>query len=192
MGSIEELDLMQKCEYLCVLPLLDNAVWCLQQAEQLYKQMLNKFKQNVNVWLGFGLFYMKFGDVEACRALLQRALKSLPSQEHVAVISKFAQMEFKYGDAERGRSMFNSILDNYPKRTDLWLVYVDMLTKHGDLDNARKTFEKVTSLNLNPKKMKAVFKKWLDFEKQHGDTASLQAVKQRAVQYVEQRTSVMH
>lgn len=163
-----------------------------EQAEQLYKQMLNKFKQNVNVWLGFGLFYMKFGDVEACRALLQRALKSLPSQEHVAVISKFAQMEFKYGDAERGRSMFNSILDNYPKRTDLWLVYVDMLTKHGDLDNARKTFEKVTSLNLNPKKMKAVFKKWLDFEKQHGDTASLQAVKQRAVQYVEQRTSVMH
>lgn len=162
-----------------------------EQAEQLYKQMLNKFKQNVNVWLGFGLFYMKFGDAEACRALLQRALKSLPSQEHVAVISKFAQMEFKYGDAERGRSMFNSILDNYPKRTDLWLVYVDMLVKHGDLDNARTTFEKVTSLNLNPKKMKALFKKWLDFEKQHGDEASLQAVKQRAVLYVEQRTSVM-
>ncbi|KAH8038215.1 hypothetical protein HPB51_024988 [Rhipicephalus microplus] len=50
-------------------------------AEQLYKQMLNKFKQHADVWLSFGLFYMKCGQIEACRALLQRALKSLPSRE---------------------------------------------------------------------------------------------------------------
>lgn len=98
-------------------------------------------------------------------------------------------MEFKYGDAERGQSMFNSILDNYPKRTDLWIVYVDILTKLGDVDNARKTFEKATSLNLNPKKMKSLFKKWLDFEKEHGDASLCEVVKQHAVQYVQQRTA---
>lgn len=158
-------------------------------AEQLYKQMLNKFKQHADVWLSFGLFYMKCGQIEACRALLQRALKSLPSREHIVLITKFAQMEFKYGDAERGQSMFNSILDNYPKRTDLWIVYVDILTKLGDVDNARKTFEKATSLNLNPKKMKSLFKKWLDFEKEHGDASLCEVVKQRAVQYVQQWTA---
>jgi len=42
------------------------------------------------------------------------------------VISKFAQMEFKFGEAERGRTIFESILSNYPKRTDLWSVYLDM------------------------------------------------------------------
>lgn len=160
-----------------------------EQAEQLYKQMLNKFKQKADVWLSFGLFYMKCGQIEACRALLQRALKSLQSREHIVLISKFAQMEFRYGDPERGQSMFNSILDNYPKRTDLWLVYVDILMKLGDVENARKTFEKATSLNLNPKKMKSLFKKWLDFEKEHGDASLCQVVKQRAVQYVQQRTS---
>lgn len=159
-----------------------------EEAEELYKQMLSKFKQVVDVWLSFGLFYMKSGDKDSCRTLLQRALKSLPKQEHVAVISKFAQMEFKYGDAERGKSMFDSILANYPKRTDLWLVYADMLTKQGQVDAVRKTFERATSLNLNPKKMKPLFKKWLNFEKLHGDTTSTQAVKQRAVQYVESRT----
>lgn len=158
-----------------------------EQAEQLYKQMLNKFKQRADVWLSFGLFYMKCGRIESCRALLQRALKSLQSREHVVLISKFAQMEFKYGDAERGQSMFNSILDNYPKRTDLWLVYVDILTKLGDVKSTRKTFEKATSLNLNPKKMKCLFKKWLDFEKELGDASYCEVVKQRAVQYVEQR-----
>uniref|UniRef100_A0A147BRK9 Protein RRP5 homolog n=1 Tax=Ixodes ricinus TaxID=34613 RepID=A0A147BRK9_IXORI len=159
-------------------------------AEELYKQMLNKFKQNVDVWLGFGLFYIKTGNVESCRSLLQRALKSLPKQDHVAIISKFAQMEFKYGDVERGKSMFDSILANYPKRTDLWLVYVDLLAKLPDVEGVRKTLERATSLKLNPKKMKPLFKKWLDFEKQHGDDTTSQKVRQRAVEYVESHTLV--
>lgn len=46
-------------------------------------------------------------------------------------------MEFKYGDVERGKSMFDSILANYPKRTDLWLVYVDLLAKLPDVEGVR-------------------------------------------------------
>ncbi|KAH7971642.1 hypothetical protein HPB52_001140 [Rhipicephalus sanguineus] len=70
---------------------------CLQ-----YKQMLNKFKQHADVWLSFGLFYMKCGQTEDCRDLLRRALKSLPSWEHIVLMTKFAQIEFTYGDAARG------------------------------------------------------------------------------------------
>lgn len=159
-----------------------------EQAEGLYKQMLNKFKQNVDVWLDFGLFYIKTGNVESCRGLLQRALKSLPKQDHVAIIAKFAQMEFKYGDVERGKSMFDSILASYSKRTDLWLVYVDLLAKVPDVEAVRKTLERATSLKLNPKKMKPLFKKWLDFEKQQGDDKTAQRVRQCAVEYVEAHT----
>lgn len=41
---------------------------------------------------------MKFetGDVEEARALLERSLRSLARHKHVAVISKFAQLEYKY------------------------------------------------------------------------------------------------
>lgn len=55
----------------------------------------------------------------------------------VDTISKFAQMEFKYGDAERGKTMFENILVNYPRRTDLWSVYIDMVVKVGDMEGAR-------------------------------------------------------
>ena len=41
------------------------------------------------------------------------------------VLSQAALIEFHKGSADRGRSIFESILRNYPKRLDLWSVYLD-------------------------------------------------------------------
>jgi rRNA biogenesis protein RRP5 len=41
--------------------------------------------------------------------------------------------------------------------------------KKGELDTARDIFERMIRLNLQPKKMKAFFKKYLEFETTHGD-----------------------
>lgn len=43
----------------------------------------------------------------------------------VQVISQTAIQEFKVGSAERGRSMFESCLRNYPARLDVWSQYLD-------------------------------------------------------------------
>ena len=44
------------------------------------------------------------------------------------VLSQAALLEFHKGSADRGRSIFESILRNYPKRLDLWSVYLDQVT----------------------------------------------------------------
>ena len=41
------------------------------------------------------------------------------------VISQTAIQEFKQGSAERGRSMLESCLRNYPTRLDVWSQYLD-------------------------------------------------------------------
>lgn len=41
------------------------------------------------------------------------------------MLSAAAVAEFKVGSAERGRAIFEDVLRNYPKRTDLWSVYLD-------------------------------------------------------------------
>merc|ERR1712048_497487 len=84
-----------------------------------------------------------------------------------------------------GKTMFETILANYPKRTDLWSVYADQLTKTGDLDSARALFRRMATLNLQAKKMKFLFKKWLDFETGHGTEAGVSEVKQSAQKYLE-------
>ena len=65
---------------------------------------------------------------------IQKCVKMLLDVETIA---KFAQMEFKYGEPERGKTMFENVLNNYGKRNDLWMVYAAMVTSHGEIDNAR-------------------------------------------------------
>ena len=51
----------------------------------------------------------------------------------IKAICKFAQMEFKFGEVERGRTIFEGIVANYPKRTDLWSIYLDLEERVGDV-----------------------------------------------------------
>ena len=46
-------------------------------------------------------------------------------------------MEFKLGEAQRGATIFESLLKNYPKKTDIWSIYIDMWAKQGDFEQVR-------------------------------------------------------
>merc|ERR1712034_102535 len=102
------------------------------------------------------------------------------------------------GHVERGKTIFEGLLANYPKRTDLWSVYLDAHIKAStslessahikastSLESSRELFERCVSLSLKPFKMKFFFKRWLDFEKKHGDESSQQDVKVKARAFVE-------
>lgn len=158
-----------------------------QDAENTYNIMCRKFSYKKEPWIGFGLFHFKNGNFEAARKILPRSLKSLSKDNHVETIAKFAQMEFKHGEPERGKTMFENILSNYPKRTDLWSVYVDMVIKTGDIEAVRHLLDRVIHMKLSAKKMKFFFKKYLDFEKSHGDNKHAEYVKKKAFEYVESK-----
>lgn len=112
---------------------------------------------------------------------VSRAEKILPKHKHIKFLSQTAILEFKCGNPERGRSMFENILRQNPKRTDLWSVYLDQVNpcrpllfifqyqsetiftsvcqlwqeiRLGDTDLIRALFERATSLSLPAKKMK--------------------------------------
>lgn len=50
--------------------------------------MVKRFRQNKAVWLSYGTFLLQQGQSDAAGALLQRALKSLPSKESKMASSK--------------------------------------------------------------------------------------------------------
>lgn len=103
----------------------------------------------------FGEYYLKRGDLEAARKLLPRSLQSLDKRKRtlaswsilievtnthrsdLKTISKFAQLEYKLGDSERGKTVFEGIVDSHPKRWDLWSVYLDMEAGQGDIASIR-------------------------------------------------------
>ncbi|WAR20714.1 RRP5-like protein [Mya arenaria] len=155
------------------------------EAEQVYNNLVRKHSVNKNVWLKFGEFYFQQGRSDSARKLMQRALKSLDMRHHVDVITRFAQFEFKLGEPERGKTMFENTLSTYPRRTDLWSVYIDMVTKIGQHDNTRSLYNRVISQKMSAKKMKFFFKKFLQFEEKFGSPSQVAEVKRKALQYVE-------
>ena len=55
-------------------------------------------------------------------------------------IAKFAQLEYKFGDLERGKTIFEGIVDSHPKRWDLWSIYIDMEAGQEDIASVRYVF----------------------------------------------------
>ncbi|XP_045147375.1 protein RRP5 homolog isoform X1 [Echinops telfairi] len=162
-----------------------------QEAGELYGRMLKRFRLEKAVWIKYGSFILRRGQAGSSHRVLQRALECLPQKEHVDVITKFAQLEFQLGDAERAKAIFENTLSTYPKRTDVWSVYIDMTIKHGSQKEVRDIFERVIHLSMAPKRMKFFFKRYLDYEKQHGTEKDVQAVKAKALEYVEAKSSVL-
>ncbi|XP_021007134.1 protein RRP5 homolog [Mus caroli] len=162
-----------------------------KEAGELYNRMLKRFRQEKAVWIKYGAFVLGRSQAGASHRVLQRALECLPAKEHVDVIVKFAQLEFQLGDVERAKAIFENTLSTYPKRTDVWSVYIDMTIKHGSQQAVRDIFERVIHLSLAPKRMKFFFKRYLDYEKQHGTEKDVQAVKAKALEYVEAKSSAL-
>ena len=66
--------------------------------------------------------------------------KYVHSFADIETITRFALLEFKHGEPERGKTLLDNVLISYPKRTDILSMYVDVLAKNEDVAAARYNF----------------------------------------------------
>lgn len=110
--------------------------------------------------------------------------------------------------------MFEQILVSYPKRVDCWSQYIDILIKSNDVDIARyikytnshfyrkciqflpqiyilprQTLERAVTHKIPVKKMRTLFKKYLDFEQKYGNEETVTKVKILAANYVHEENN---
>ncbi|GJD09401.1 rRNA biogenesis protein rrp5 [Galdieria sulphuraria] len=161
-----------------------------EKSEEIYLRACRQFKHSPEVWMQVGTFYYeKKKNISEGRKILERALLSLPKQDHIQVITKFTVLEYKFGSIERARTIFENMISSFPKRLDIWNVYLDMEWKQVDTEEdkerLRLLFERACSLSLSSKKMKFLFKKYLEFEKTIGGNP--ERVKTLAREYVEKQ-----
>ena len=185
-----------------------------QKADELFQTALKKkISPSPKFFLNYATFlFDSMAALDRGRALLPRALQSLPSHTHVEITSKFGQLEFRSpnGDSERGRTIFEGLLSSFPKRVDLWNILLDLEIKAGDADQIRRLFGRVLGISdlkrrskkgattitepvqgkakLKSKQARFFFKKWLAFEEalaaSDGNDKMVEEVKARAAEYV--------
>jgi len=129
----------------------------------MFRRTTKKFGQSSKVWLAFGEHYFKRKMLEDARKLLARSLQSLEKRKHIKTIAKFAQMEYKLGDPERGKTIFEGIIDSHPKRLDLWSVYVDMEAGQKDFQSIRSIFDRLFLQKLSSKKSQILLQEMARF-----------------------------
>ncbi|KAL1302373.1 hypothetical protein AAFC00_002776 [Neodothiora populina] len=156
----------------------------LKEADDVFEKMMNKkdFRAaHPEMWENYAAFlFTNLNAPARARALLPRALQSLPSREHRSVTSRFAALEFKSanGDAERGRTVFEGLLAEWPKWTQGWDQLVDLERSLLTSESAtaekepadvvapriRRLYERMSAQKMKKRRAKFVFKKWLEFE----------------------------
>ena len=149
--------------------------------------MLRKFAQDPKIWINYATFlFDTVAEPDKARQLLPRALHTLAPFTHVDITCKFAQLEFRSsaGLPERGRTIFEGLLDSFPKRMDLWNVLIDLELRMGEKEQVRRLYERIFAGKVKNKPAKFFFKKWLAFEEKVGDERRVDRVKSRAAEFV--------
>ncbi|AET40644.1 Rrp5p Ecym_6262 [Eremothecium cymbalariae DBVPG len=160
------------------------------KANELYSSTAKKFgSEKVSIWVSWSEFLLVQGRKEEAHAILAKALNVLPKRNHIEIVRKVAQLEFSKGEPEQGRSLFEGLLADAPKRIDLWNVYIDQEIKLLDKKKVENLFERVITKKISRKQAKFFFNKWLQFEESQDDQRTAEYVKAKAAEYVQKHQS---
>lgn len=155
--------------------------------DDLYKKIFKKFgSENVSVWVSYASNLLDRQLNDECHETLAKALQALPKRDHIEVVKKFALLEFEKGEIEQGRSLLEGLINDAPKRIDLWNIYIDKEIKFGkDKSKVENLFERVITKKINKKQAKFFFNKWVTFENDNNDERGAIRVKSKAAEFVE-------
>lgn len=132
------------------------------------------FTPDPALWLSYATFLLTTitpPSPTRARALLPRATQSVPSPQHRYLTQKFAALEFKHGDPERGRTIFEGLVTTWPKKWDIWDVYASLEMSHGGGENVRALFERMSRGIVKKRRAETVFKRWREWEVKNGGDA---------------------
>ena len=133
-----------------------------ENADAVYADMAAKkeFRPVVEMWVKYATFLFDVvADAGRARALLPRALLSVHEREKRGITARFAGLEFKTkeGDAERGRTIYEGLVAEWPKWTQGWDMWVDIEIGKGEGEKARQLFERMSGEKAGMKKRRARF-----------------------------------
>lgn len=177
----------------------------LEKADDVFRRIIavKAFRASSDVWLNYATFLMNNLDApDRARALLTQSHQSIPASEQRSLTAKFAALEFhsEKGDAERGRTIFEGLITEWPKWSSGWDTWVDLErsrisrletdeAKKEARDRARALFERMAAQKMKKRRAHYVYKRWLEFEESEGTAKTAERVKALAAEYVQKLQS---
>ncbi|KAK7202168.1 rRNA biogenesis protein-like protein [Novymonas esmeraldas] len=158
----------------------------------LCRTMTGKFRTERRTWERLGIVLVDQNKRDQLKRTLKDMGEALKGDDATRAIVHIAIHEYKHGNAENGRALFEGLLRKVPKRSDVWSTYIDqetgLLHRKDPTASAlqvRQVFQRTVAMNFSAKVMQQLLTRFLAFEKLHGTPGDVEAVKERARVYVE-------
>ena len=150
-------------------------------AYEIYKICIKDYFNDFEIWKKYLEFLFEInyriklqnkGEIPDTKNGLRKAMQVLSEKKQLDITIYYAQLLYAFDIIEEGRNTFDNILKEYPKRKDIWFVYIDKEIKYGkNIEKIRKIFERMFDIKFKLSALKSIFKKYLEFEQLNGDNA---------------------
>jgi len=147
------------------------------EVDELYKILIKDYFSDLDIWKNYIEFLFQINSLENKESYnniiepkegLNKSMQVLSKKNQLDIMNWYGQLLYKYNKNEEARNMFDNILKNFPKRKDIWFVYIDKEIKFGkNLDKVRQIFDKMFEIKFKMNDLKSIMKKFLEFEKQN-------------------------
>ena len=150
-----------------------------EEASEIYKILIKDYFDDLEIWKKYIEFLFQINelknekeennlmiDIIEPKEGLNKSMQVLKKKSHLDIMSWYAQLLYRYNKNEEARNMFDNILKNFPKRKDIWFVYIDKEIKFGNnIDKVRQIFDRMFEIKFKINDLKSIMKKFLEFEK---------------------------
>jgi rRNA biogenesis protein RRP5 len=143
-----------------------------EDANEAYKLLTKVYFDDYDIWKDYIEFLFQAKEKNASNEILEpkeglnKSMQVLPKKNHLDIMSLYGQLLYKYKHNEEARNMFDNILKNFPKRKDIWFVYIDKEIKFGqNIEKVRQIFDRIFEIKFKINDLKSIMKKSLEFEK---------------------------
>ena len=146
------------------------------EANNLYKILTKDYFDNLDIWKNYIEFLFEINnnfenngaisEILDTKEGLNKSIQVLSKKNQLDIMCWYGQLLYKYNKNEEARNMFDNILKNFPRRKDIWFVYIDKEMKYGkNIDKVRQIFDKIFEIKFKINDLKSIMKKFLEFEK---------------------------
>ena len=144
-----------------------------EDAHDLYKILIKDYFSDLDIWKQYIEFLFEVNNLTKTDSMdtkegLNKSMQVLSKKNQLDIMNWYGQLLYKYNNNEEARNMFDNILKNFPKRKDIWFVYIDKEIKFGkNVDKVRQIFDRMFEIKFKINDLKSIMKKFLEFEKEH-------------------------
>ena len=153
-----------------------------ESADDYFKKLLKKYNGSKKCFVAYNEFLIKRKKWGDCEKLITRVLSQEGNRKKDQTALKMCISFYKKGEYNEGNKFFERLLQNFPKRKDFWLVFIQMETNAERYPVARMIFNRLLQTKLSSFRRKGILKQFYDFEEKHGTQDDIKKVEELAKQ----------